>query len=248
MTDAVKDFYVHYYEVDYFKRATPWTFINYLQETAFTHSDLAGDTQDLLASDELTWMVYKWRVCIDEYPYWKETVKVRTWLSSIKSYKAIREFEISNQAGRILVKATAECILVDTVKLVPRRIDRGRKEAYGTREPALNIQIPAIADEDIESNIEKVFQVRISDIDSNGHVNNARYLDWFIESIPVDILKGYSLHMLEVTYKRQVTFGQDITVQCSEECPDSDEKIFSGIIRDEEGQRCAFLKGVFIPG
>lgn len=242
---AEKDFYIHYYEVDFLKKATPWALLNYLQETAFFHSDIAGDTQELQAEQHKTWMVYKWLVNIHAYPRWKETVRVQTWLSQIKSYKAIREFYISNQEGELLVEATSECILVDTVKMTPRRIDQERKDAYGTREPELNIKLPRSEPNNQGMEMKKEFQVRLEDIDSNQHVNNARYLAWFLESIPVTFIEDHSLYLLEITYRNQIKYGQKIVVNTVQDSTTDDDRIFQSIIEDQEGQHCAMLKGVF---
>ncbi|HHW61826.1 MAG TPA: hypothetical protein GX404_07965 [Syntrophomonadaceae bacterium] len=244
---AEKDFYVHYYEVDFLKKATPWALLNYLQETAFLHSDIAGDTQELQAEQQKTWMVYKWLMHIHDYPQWKETVRVQTWLSQIKSYKAIREFHIINQEGKLLAQATSEVILVDTVKLTPRRIDQERKDAYGTCEPALNIILPDSDPNEQGIEVSKEFQVRIEDIDSNQHVNNARYLAWFIESIPVKIIENHSLYLLKITYRNQIKYGQKIVVNTVQDTMPGSDKLFRSIIEDEEGQQCAMLKGVFCP-
>ena len=37
------------------------------------------------------------------------------------------------------------------------------------------------------------FKVRYGDIDSNMHVNNVRYVEWAIESLPLDIVLNYEI-------------------------------------------------------
>ena len=45
------------------------------------------------------------------------------------------------------------------------------------------------------------FHVRNSDIDSNNHVNNTRYAQWILDSLPIDLLKkGVELKGYEVNF------------------------------------------------
>ena len=37
------------------------------------------------------------------------------------------------------------------------------------------------------------FKVRYGDIDSNMHVNNVRYVEWAVESLPLEIVLNYEL-------------------------------------------------------
>ena len=42
-----------------------------------------------------------------------------------------------------------------------------------------------------EFKYEESFKVRYTDIDSNNHVNNTKYIDWAIETLPEDIVNNY---------------------------------------------------------
>ena len=58
----------------------------------------------------------------------------------------------------------------------------------------------------------KKFNIRYSDIDSNGHVNNANYFEWAIESVPVDIVKNHSIKNIKVVFEKETTYGNSILV------------------------------------
>jgi medium-chain acyl-[acyl-carrier-protein] hydrolase len=244
--DITRDFIVNYYEVDYYKKATPWSLLNYLQETAFHHADCAGDTQEVLANEQLTWMLYKWHVNIIRYPCWKDRITVKTWISRFKSYMAFREFEICNTEGEVLVKAGGIAILVDTDKSSPHKIDHKRIENYGTdpsRDGKHNYDNFHFNKDGAN---EQSFLVRISDIDPNGHVNNARYLDWFAESIPLDILQSYTLKELEIIYKRQIKYGHNITVYAVLGTRNTDNLEYYCEIMDNEGNTSALMRGKWV--
>ena len=58
--------------------------------------------------------------------------------------------------------------------------------------------------------IEKVFNVRMQDIDFNDHVNNSVYIAWAVESIPENILKNYKLKHVSVNYINEISYGNKI--------------------------------------
>lgn len=72
------------------------------------------------------------------------------------------------------------------------------------------IDLPVMTDAQFEMD----FHVRRSDIDTNGHVNNARYVEWMIEGIPEDLTQDYQLSELEVIYKKETMYGTDILSAC----------------------------------
>jgi medium-chain acyl-[acyl-carrier-protein] hydrolase len=241
-----RDFIINYCEVDYYMRATPWSLLNYLQETAFSHADSAGDTPELLANEGLTWMLYKWHIAIDRYPRWKDNITVKTWISKFKSYMAFREFEVSDNEGKVLLKAGAIAILVDSQTSSPRKINHERMASYGINpSPASKHNYENFGFNRDAAN-EKSFLVRISDIDPNGHVNNTRYLDWFAETIPLDILQSYCLKELEIIYKRQIRYGQDITVYAVPGTRNTERLEYYCEIIDSDGNTSALMRGKWI--
>ena len=57
---------------------------------------------------------------------------------------------------------------------------------------------------------EKSFDVRYSDIDTNMHVNNVKYVSWALETVPKDIVLNYELKNVKVTYEKETTYGETI--------------------------------------
>ena len=51
----------------------------------------------------------------------------------------------------------------------------------------------------------KVFNIRYSDIDSNKHVNNVKYVEWGLEVIPVEVITNYELKRVKVDFEKETT-------------------------------------------
>ncbi|MDZ7548328.1 acyl-[acyl-carrier-protein] thioesterase, partial [Clostridium perfringens] len=58
--------------------------------------------------------------------------------------------------------------------------------------------------------------------DFNKHVNNTKYVEWAIESLPEDIVKNYKLEEIKVTFEKECKYGEEI-------------KSLSSFIKEEDG-------------
>ena len=203
-----QEYRIHYYEIDYKKRALITSLMNYLDDAATCQSEKLGVGVDFLRERHLAWMLYKWDITIHKYPVFGESVKVETAPHSFNKFYAYRWFEILSQKGEKLVSATSQWLFVDTVKKRPIKIPKEMYEIYGAG-PDDSLKINEIAPPS-SIDAEKIFHVRYSDIDTNRHVNNVKYAAWAIETVPLDIVLNCALTNLKVTYKKETTYGKTI--------------------------------------
>ena len=54
------------------------------------------------------------------------------------------------------------------------------------------------------------FKVRYGDIDSNMHVNNVKYVEWAVESLPLEVILNYQLEELSVIFEKECRYGAEI--------------------------------------
>lgn len=59
---------------------------------------------------------------------------------------------------------------------------------------------------------EKQFQIRYSDIDSNGHVNNVKYVEIALEAVPLEIMKDYTLTRTKIIFEKETKYGDVVTI------------------------------------
>ena len=55
-------------------------------------------------------------------------------------------------------------------------------------------------------------KVSYSDIDYNGHTNSMQYLQWMLDSYPIDRLYSNTLKRLEINYIHEVRHGETVDV------------------------------------
>jgi hypothetical protein len=59
--------------------------------------------------------------------------------------------------------------------------------------------------------------VRLSDLDVNGHVNNARYLEWIFDCYDDEFVKSHVPGFLQVNYVGETTLGDTVALSRGED-------------------------------
>lgn len=211
-TKFTKEFEVHYYEINSYYEATPMAILNYLEESAIAHSKSVGLGIDELKLKGLGWVLNRWNLKMDKYPAWGENIVIETWPWKFERFYANRAFVIKDSKGNIIGRAASLWIFLNTQNKRPTRVPEEFGEIYGVcdekpiEEPFSKLEIC-----DEPENSEEFF-VRISDIDTNNHVNNIKYAQWLLDAIPKDIYNEHILSSLEVEYKKEALLGHKIRV------------------------------------
>ncbi len=205
-----KYFEVHYHEINRYQEVTPATLLNYLGETALSHTEAAGYGLNRLGLDDKGWVISRWLLNMEKYPHWEDQVQIETWACNFQRFYATREFLIKDKAGNVLGRATSLWIFLDIVKRRPVRIPEHIKQCYGTC-PDKAVQTPFSDLSPIKfPDVKREFTVRLSDIDTNEHVNNSKYVEWIMETIPLEIYNKSILTSLEIEYKKETYYGSDV--------------------------------------
>lgn len=222
-----KQFEIYYYQIDSKQKATPVTILNFLEETAIAHSEALGLGVQTLLDKGLCWILNRWSLVMDSYPALNEHITIETWPSHFEKFYATRQFLIKDTGGNIIGRAVALWILLNFEKRRPARITEDIWSKYGFNpEEAISSPFSAL-DTDFESYCSVDFNVMRSDIDTNNHVNNSRYVDWALEAIPQEVFDSSILHILEVEYKKELGYGCTISSQCKLFCEEKDKLQYS---------------------
>lgn len=207
-----REYYIHYYEVDYKKRLLITSIMNYFGDLSIYQSEKGGVGLEYLKENNLGWVIYEWDIHINRYPRYGEKITVRTMPFSLRKFYAYRKFEIIDSKGEKIVTADSVWFLIDTNRRKPKKIVTDMYKAYGIDEDRNQpLDIKKISNLD-RIDVEKSFYVRYSDIDTNRHVNNVKYVSWAIETVPKEIVIQYTLTNVKVAYKKETTYGSNISV------------------------------------
>lgn len=210
ITEKIYD--VKYYDVDYKGRALLTSIINYLCDICMVQQNEMGIGLASLKSKNETWVLYKWDIDIKKYPTYDESIKVLTEAYSFNKFYAYRKFSIHNESGEEIITANSLWFFIDTDKRKPMRIGEEIYKVYEIpleKKDALEIgKIETLSKVDSE----KIFDVRYTDIDTNLHVNNAKYAAWMVESVPFEIVMNYELRNIKIAFEKETRYGEIIRV------------------------------------
>lgn len=241
-----RNYFVHYYESDLKKRAHITSLMSYFEDIAVLQSEEASVGLDYYTKNQVAWVLYKWDIEILNYPRFKDTIKVVTCPLAFAKFYAFRSFDVYSMHEEHMVKGASMWFFVDMNTRRPAKIPQEVYDSYqittaDTR--SLEIEDPRPP---AEAAYSTTFRVRQSDIDTNGHVNNIKYIEWALEAIPQDIFTGYMLKRIKVVYRKETNYGRVIESSASGE-KEGDKMIFRHRI-SEGGADLCFIETEWIPG
>ena len=229
-----KIFELRYFEMNKYGVASPITILTLLEETAAEHCHNINHCLYSLESQNIGWVLISGSIDMIRYPKYKEKITIRTWISKYTLVKGYRENIIFDDSGTIIGKAKGIWVFYDIKKRKPVPIIEQIKSKWGlnpTISQEVDIDTIKVAD---HSNYQLEYDIFKSDVDSNKHVNNIKYLHWLIESLPEDILDNCILKRINARFFSEGKFGEKIRVYKNNEV---DQNIFLHTMRSNMDNR-----------
>lgn len=195
---------VRYSEVDENRELTVTAMINYLQDCSTFQSEDIHMGIEYLTKRHRAWWLSSWQIVVERYPLLGENIVISTWPHNFKGMYGYRCFTIQDREGNYLVKADSVWFLFDTLAERPVRVEEEDIRRYGALKPRLVME-PAPRRIEIPGEYETAENVTIlrHHIDTNHHVNNAKYVEIAREALPEDI----KIRELRTEYKKAAVLG-----------------------------------------
>ncbi|MGB9906247.1 MAG: acyl-[acyl-carrier-protein] thioesterase [Candidatus Saccharicenans sp.] len=198
-------------EADYLGRAHLSALMNYMQDAARHHSVREKFSVFDLAPQGLTWVVSRYHIAVDRYPQMGEKITIKTWASGKHGYFALRDFEIYDAGQQKIALATSSWMIIELESRRPVRVENLFPDELILQERALQDDFPTLP---IVERLDHraIFRVMFEDLDYNRHVNNVVYSRWAVEGMPRDILFSGRPQELEINYRSEAFYGDEIEV------------------------------------
>lgn len=236
-----KAFSVRYYEVGPSRLVRPATLLDYLQDAAAEHADILKFGVQDLHHRNLTWVLSRLRLAVERYPGVGENVRVETWPSTRGALASCREFEVLDEAGAIVARATTAWVVLDLARRRPVRIadvlpDYPLVPRRALEDDFRSLPRPAAAVREVR------FTARNSDLDMNRHVNNAVYVGWALDSSPEESTAVQGPVEIEVGFRAEALAGDTVIARCAPEPDAAPGSILHEIVREQDGKELARLR------
>lgn len=238
-----KQFDLRYFEMGQHGLATPVTILTLLEEAAADHCLSIGHSLYDLFEKGIGWVLLSGRMVMERYPEYKEKIAIKTWLSNVRTFRGTRENLIYDDEDRVIGRAKGYWMFFDIERRRPARIFNEILEGWIIN-PEESIEVDGTEVEALDSaTYHNEFNIHRFDMDSNEHINNLRYLQWAMESIPDDIIDNCYLHAIDGNFVGEAQYGH--TIESLAEPADS-EKTFIHTIRDiDDNQVCSTARTVW---
>lgn len=212
-TPITNDYLVRYDDIDFTNKAFLPSIINYFTDVATFQATKLGLDVDTLKNIDRGWVLCQWDIDIFRLPNFGETISVTTIPYSYKKFFAYRIFQIKDANGNILVEGKSSWMYLNLERRRPIRLKFEDIKPFGVLEGDDEI-IEVMKPQKLENfSYEAAFDVRYTDIDTNNHVNNSKYITWALETLNMDFLKNHNPINVKILYSKEKRYGGNIKSQ-----------------------------------
>jgi len=210
-------------------RLRPGGLINFLVLAAINSADSLGFGYAGLRGQQLFWVLSRMTIEIYKPLKWYDKAVIETWPKDVNGLLYLRDFVVTDQHGEIVAKCTSGWLAIDIHSKRPRKVDEKHSYIFDRMKDRhalehLPEKLGPVAEGD-------TFKVKSTwfDLDLNKHVTSTRYIDWMVDTLPVEFLQNHYPTRLSINYLKETMYGESIgIVRCS---PEENQFSFEGINR-----------------
>ncbi len=236
----IKEIPVTSYMIDLRGNLSIHSLFSLFQEMAWEHASKAGFGFSHLQEQGLFWVISRVYVEIIQIPQWTDTIRLTTWPSGTEGVFALRDFLVHAEDGRRIVNATSSWLIVDVETRRPKRpstIGRPIPEYHPQRALGFNAHKIVSTPINLFTSIQTVSQ--LSDIDINGHINNTKYLEWALNSLPADFYAENIIKGLSVNFLNEGFLDDKYSINTFKL---NESHLFTEIMRERDGQKMCTIE------
>jgi len=216
MTDLSKynqEFTISLFDSDWHGNAKLTSICNYLQEIAGNHVDQIGQGIHDLNQNNYAWVLSRMKIKIIRPARWKETIRIETFPTGLKSLYGARDFRIFDADDQIIALASSYWLVVDLKTHRPLRPHTVVKNMpIGNYTEVFEEELDKLPPLSQEAEFIEEIKIHYSDIDINRHVNNVKYLKWLIDAFPHETLTDKPISELEINFLHELKLGEQILI------------------------------------
>lgn len=201
-------------DFDRYGRIKPASVLDIFQDVAGLQAEDMGIGRDRLLSEGVFWVVVRMKYEVVRQPQLHDLVIARTWPYGPSRFTFQRDYSMLDEAGGLLVKAASEWTLMDLQNRTLAKVtDHCATDGDYSSDRSFEKRLRRVATFDAAEATQEPCSVtpRASDLDINGHVNNARYAAFVFDAL--DLGEGESVRSMQIDFKHEVLAGQPLVIQ-----------------------------------
>lgn len=152
--------------------------------------------------DQYGWIVAKQSLYLDEPITLGDTIEVSTYADK-GTFVTFPRYYLIKKNDKVIGKISSIWTLLDLKKrriVAPKRV--GLNVPLTKNE--VQLDLPKNIHEDLELEFVCQRKVLYSDVDTNKHMNNTRYLEWAFDLLDIDVFEKQYVKELSINYKKEI--------------------------------------------
>lgn len=237
MSEAVftKNYEVNTFTTNPAKRLGVLGLVGVLQDIAAIHAEKMGFGYDQMLERGSFWVLARQSIKIQHWPTLFSPLKIQTWSREPEGFNAYREFEVLSGDQKV-AECTTTWVALDVVKRRPVEIRRDNLPFFPRTENLLDYEAKKLL---VSRNVEdyelrKSFETRNSDLDLNGHVNNTKFSQWVIDSIPFERHTKYDVVEYHINFLSEVKLNDHVSVYKDLKTSTESNHFFVGLLEGQD--------------
>lgn len=192
----------------------PAAFMDLAQEIAYWAAMDLGFGYDTLHVHHTAWVLSRMHLHFEKPLHWRDQASLYTWHKGGNGLFYLRDFELMGPDGTLAASGTSSWVVIDerTRRFVrpedlPDTMALDYEVDHAIAEPAPKVVPPK------EAALEPAGEHRVSysDIDIIGHTNNARYVVWAMDCLPLEVAQQ-SVKDLYINFNKETTAGETVSL------------------------------------
>lgn len=185
-------------------RIKPSSVLDLFQDVAGLHAEELGVGFNSMLQRNMLWVIIREKYAVVKAPHMYQTVKVTTWPKEPKRIDFVRNYQITDLDGNVLINGSSQWAVIDSTT---RKLTRA-SNVYDNIESFCEDDVFPLSRAAFAQNTEKAYSVKTgyTDLDSNGHVNNIRYADYIVNALD----EHNEIRSFQIDFHKEIMLGDEI--------------------------------------
>lgn len=198
---------VNFYECDENQHLRLPAMINLMMSVSEHQLDSGAASTDALNSRGLGWVVTQYHVEVTRWPQPNEEITLTTEPIGYNRFLEYRDYQFLDKKGNELISAKSEWVLFDLKERKLVSTDKEMMEEIGVPLLKKLPRFPRLKPQS-EYQSKRQYRVRYDDLDTNHHMTNGHYFNWFIDTLDRDFLKSHVVSEIDIKFNQEVRYAQ----------------------------------------
>ena len=196
-------------DVDLSRRLRVSRFMRYVQAACIAHTEEAGMGRTMTLDKGFLWVVTSLSMTFARLPEYDETITLECYPGPSLHYFFPRHVRLVSSSGETLGKAVSLWALIDETDRSLIDPEEHGIHIEGFQQEGELLPMPSFPIPPLEQTA--LLRATYGNTDINGHLNNASYLDFALDLLPLEVTQTPIIEA-SLLFKKELRAGEEVSV------------------------------------